>query len=92
MSDAKLIPIPYEMIEQIINDDLKEALECNIMAEEEHDPQLSKSLKVVLKHFMPYNECQTYLSELALTELAIINKTLGLYGQYFKVTEERPGS
>ena len=92
MTDMKMIPIPFEMIDQIVIDDLKEALEYNIMTEEEHDHQLIKALKVVLKHFMPYTEYQPYFSQLALTELAIINKQLGLYEQDFEVIEERPGS
>lgn len=99
MTEKKLIEIPYEMIDQIMEDELKDSLERSMVLDcdengnySEPDYELIKSLKVVLRHFMVYSEYEPYMRELALTEMAMFSQLMGLYEQDVKTTEERPGT
>lgn len=99
MTNKKLIEIPYEMIDQIVVDELKDALERSLVMDKdeggsymEPDYELIKALKVVLRFFMPYNEHEPYLREFALSEMAMFSQYMGLYEQDVKTTEERPGT
>ena len=99
MTEKKLVEIPYEMIDQIVVDELKDALERSLVLDTdeggsymEPDYELIKAIKVVLRFFMPYNEHEPYLRDIALTEMALFSQYMGLYEQDVKAAEERPGS
>ena len=98
MTEKKLVEIPYEMIDQIVVDELKDALERSLVLDKdeggsymEPNYELIKALKVVLRHFMPYHEHEPYLREFALSEMTMFSQYMGLYDEDVKATEERPG-
>lgn len=77
MGDYKTIKMEYEQIDAIVIGVLKETLETEI--DNEYDKELVDDLKRVLKYFMCRSEYDSYIRELALTELTRINENLGLY-------------
>lgn len=98
MTEKKLVEIPYDMIDQIVVDELKDALERSLVLDKdeggfylEPDYELIKAIKVVLRFFMPYNEHEPYLRDIALAEMTLFSQYMGLYEQDVKATEERQG-
>ena len=97
MTEKKLVEIPCEMIDQIVVDELKDALERNLVLDRdeggcylEPDYELITSLKVVLRYFMPRSEHEPYLRDIALTEMVMSGQFMGLYDEQSKTTEQQP--
>lgn len=90
---TKLIEIPYEMIDQIIIDEVKQALQMATTIERdeggqicEPDFELISALKVVLRYFAPHTEYEPFLRNLALQEMFMHSELLGLYDEQPQTT------
>lgn len=82
----KTIDIPVEMIDNIVIDELKEALVLNVTLHRDEggalvdaDHELISALKLVLRYFAPVSEYDPFLRNLAMTEMVMNAELLGLY-------------
>lgn len=97
----KTIEIPFEMIDQIVVDELKEALTLNVTITRQEDGhvaepdlELINALKIVLRYFAPKSEYEPFLRNIALSEMVMHSELLGLYDEIEQPdpVEERKGS
>lgn len=86
--NKKTVDIPYEMIDDIVVDEIKCALEMCMQLDRdeggaliEPDRELIDALKVVLKYFAPQSVYEPYLRDLALQEMVVQGELLGLYDE-----------
>ena len=84
----KTIEIPFEMIDQIVVDEIKQALEMNVELQRdeggtliEPDVELIDALRVCLRYFAAHSDYEPFLRNLALTELVRNAELLGLYDE-----------
>lgn len=95
----KTIEIPYEMIDQIVVDELKDALMRNLAPDRDEggqlmelDRELIEALKVVIMYFAPKSEYEPFLREVALTQMVRESELLGLYDEQPDTNQQRGGS
>ncbi len=95
----KTIEIPYEMVDQIVVDELKDALLRNIELDRdeggqfmEPDRELIESLKTVIMYFAPKSEYEPFLREVALTQMVRESQLLGLYDEQSDTSSQRDRS
>jgi len=91
----KLVEIPYEMIDQIVVDEIKQALEMatTINRDEggqicEPDLELIDALKVTLRYFAAHSEYEPFLRNIALQEMVMHSELLGLYDEQPQTTPQ----
>lgn len=95
----KTVELPYEMIDRIVVDELKDALLRNIELDRNEDGQLMEpdrelidALKTVIMYFAPRSEYEPFLHEIALTQMVRESELLGLYDEQPYTGPQRDGS
>lgn len=72
MENGKFVEIPWEMIDKIVIDELKQSFETNIhyMSHQPDDyrAELADSLKNVLQYYMTEYDFESYLKQIGETE------------------------
>lgn len=62
----KTIKLPWEFIDQIVVDELKEAIEVNSKSEDDKDQELLEALAECLRYYMVLSEANQFLEEYGL--------------------------
>lgn len=75
---TKQIEMVRDQVEMIVIEELKESLE---MAINDSDPsrELIKALKTVIMYYLPKSEYESYLRDVALTEMIRESERMGIY-------------
>lgn len=62
----KTIKLPWEFIDQIVVDELKESIEANSKSEGDKDQDLLEALAECLRYYMVLSEANQFLKEYGL--------------------------
>lgn len=94
----KTVELPYEMIDRIVVDELKDALLRNIELDRNEDGQfmepdreLIDALKTAIMYFARRSEYEPFLREVALTQMARESELLGQYDEQPDSSSQRDG-
>ena len=72
MESGKFVEIPWEMIDKIVIDELKQSFETNIYYKtnqpDDYRSELAESLKTVLKYYMTEYDFELYMEQIGESE------------------------